>query len=52
MGLPGEGEDVGLIAYKKLIGLLAFLDTQFPAYPPLRDFVAAEGVNDVVKDRL
>ncbi len=50
MGLPGEGEDVGLIAYKKLIGLLTFLDTLFPAYPPLKDFVCAEGVDDVVKN--
>jgi hypothetical protein len=39
MGVPAEDENVGLIAYKKLINLLAFLDAQFPAYPPLTDFV-------------
>ena len=38
-GKQEEGDDVGLTAYKKLIDLLAFLDNQFPAYPPLADYV-------------
>jgi hypothetical protein len=38
-GKQEEGDDVGLTAYKKLIDLQAFLDNQFPAYPPLADYV-------------
>ena len=37
--MQDEVDRIGLVAYQKLIDLVAYLDEHFPAYPPLSDFV-------------
>jgi hypothetical protein len=37
--MQDEVDRIGLVAYQKLIDLVAYLDEHFPAYPPLSDYV-------------